>query len=107
MKVPKEVKRLCPHCKKHTTHKVSLAKNKTMFSVHPMSHGGSVRQHAKHRGKGIGMGNCGRFSRPPVKSRKMMGKKLTKKTDFRYTCQVCKKTQTQSYGIRAKKVELV
>ena len=107
MKVPKEIKRFCKTCKKHTTHKVTLARNKTMFSVHPMSHGGSVRQHAKHRGKGIGMGNCGRYSRPPVKSRKMMGKKLTKKTDFRYTCQECKKTSTQGYGIRAKKVELV
>lgn len=107
MKVPKEIKRYCKKCKKHTAHKVTLAKNKTPFSSHPMAHGGGTRQHAKHRGKEIGSGNCGRYSRPPVKSRKMMGKKLTKKTDFRYMCQVCKKTSTQAYGIRAKKVELV
>ena len=107
MKVPKEIKRLCTHCKKHTAHKVTLSKNKTMFSAHPMSHGGTARQHAKHRGKGIGTGNCGRYSRPPIKNRKMMGKKQTKKTDFRYTCLTCKKISVQSAGLRAKKVELV
>lgn len=107
MKVPKETKKLCKFCKKHTTQKVTIAKNKSMFSVHTQSHGGGVRQHARHRGKGIGAGNCGRFSRPPVKNQKMKGKKLSKNTDFRYTCQECKKTTTQAGGIRSKKVELV
>lgn len=107
MKIPKEVKKLCRFCKKHTSQKVTLAKNKTAFSVHPLSHGGGPRQHAKHRGKGIGSGNHGRFSRPPIKNRKMMGKKLTKKTDFRYQCLECKKMTTQAAGVRAKKVELV
>lgn len=107
MKQPKEVKRLCKHCKKHTKQKVTSAKSKSPFSVHPIARGGSVRQHARHRGKKIGAGNCGRYSRPPIKNWKSTGKKLSKKTDFRYTCSECKKTTTQASGIRAKKVELV
>lgn len=47
----------------------------------------------------------GKYSKPPKP--KMVGKKLSKKTDFRYTCKACGKTHAQSKGIRAKKVELV
>ena len=35
----------------------------------------------------------------------IIGKKQSKKTDLRYQCGTCKKTSTQSGGIRAKKVE--
>jgi len=37
----------------------------------------------------------------------MTGKKLSKKTDFRYTCKECKKSVCQKDGFRAKKIELV
>lgn len=107
MKVPKNTKRYCPFCKKHTAHKVAEAKKRTMGTAHPQSYGSKTRQKARGRGIGIGFGNRGRFSRPPATKQKMLGKKSTKKTDFRYTCQTCKKTHSQKGGFRAKKLEFV
>ena len=100
MKVQKQRKRYCPKCKKHTEHKIELAKKKTMGSVHTMSRG----NRAKWRNLAK-MGNHGRYSRPPGGG-KMYGKKQTKKTDFRFTCSQCKKTWTPATGgIRLRKVE--
>jgi len=102
MKVPKSTKRLCPHCKKHTQHKIAQAKKKTPGSSHPLSRGSQ-----KRREFGKGMGNLGtRGSKPALSKFKMTGAKQTKKTDMRYECSVCKKQHTQSHGIRAKKVEM-
>ena len=53
------------------------------------------------------MGNRGRYSKKAITKFKMTGKKMTKKTDLRFTCKECKKTQVQRKGIRAKKVEFV
>ena len=103
MKIKKTVKRFCPFCRKHTEQKVSLAKKKGRNASHPMSRGSVSR--LKERGLRRGAGNLGRFSKPPKP--KMTGKKLSKKTDFRYTCGACKKTTTQREGYRAKKIELV
>ncbi len=105
MKIPKTVKRHCPYCKKHTEHTISIAKKKGMGSVHTQSRGSYTRNRA--RGAWRGAGNQGRFSRKAMGSRKMSGKKLSKKTDFRYECKVCGKQHTQRTGMRAKKVELV
>lgn len=101
MKIPKIVKRLCPFCKKHTTHKVANAKKRTPGSARPLS------KMAKPRtGFGKGTGNLGRYgSRPPLAAFKMTGKKSTKKTDFRYECKKCKKTHCQRKGFRTKKIE--
>lgn len=103
MKIPKTMKRHCPYCKKHTEHTVSQAKKKG--SVHSQSRSSKTR--LRLRGSWRGFGNKGRFSRPPIGSRKMSGKKLTKKTDLRYTCKVCSKQHSQKAGIRAKKVEII
>ncbi len=103
MKVPKQVKRHCPKCNKHTTQKVAVNKSRGRSSTHPMSRGSTMR--IQLRGERRGFGNLGRYSRPPKP--KMVGKKLSKKTDFRYTCPECKRTFTQKEGIRTKKVELV
>jgi large subunit ribosomal protein L44e len=103
MKIPKAMKRFCPHCKAHTEHKVTQAKKRTPCSAHPMSRFAKVRT-----GFGKGVGNLGKYgSKPPVTKFKMAGKKTTKKTDTRYQCSVCKKTQSQRKGIRTKRVELV
>lgn len=107
MKIPKEVKKLCPKCGKHTVHKVTEAKKKGLSATHTLSKGSRPRMHARHQGKGVGTGNSGKTSRPPIKNRKMSGKKMSKLSDLRYQCTVCKKIQTQSHGIRAKKVELI
>lgn len=103
MKVPKQVRRHCPSCRKHTQHKVTQNKARGRSSTHPMSRGGPSRVRA--RGERRGYGNLGRYSRPPKP--KMTGKKMTKKTDFRYACGECGRVHTQSSGKRAKKVELV
>ena len=105
MKKPKLMKRHCPYCNKHTEHTVALAKKKGKNAAHPMTAGSYVR--LRLRGSWRGHGNHGSYSRPPIGSRKMSGKKLSKRTDFRFTCKECKKSHTQGKGIYSKKVELV
>ncbi len=102
MKKPKTTKRLCPYCKKHTTHKISQTKRKQASSL---SKGSKYR--ARERGLARGKGNLGRYSKPAITKFKMTGKKATKKTDLRYECKECKKVHTQKKGIRAKRVEFV
>ena len=102
MKIPRSMKRLCKHCKKHTEHKVAQNKKKTPSAL---SKGSKSR--ARLRGAARGVGNLGRYSKPAVTKFKRSGAKNTKKTDFRYTCGVCKKISSQQYGIRAKKVEFI
>lgn len=101
MKVPKTVRRLCPFCRKHTEHKVSQTKKKQASSLKKGS-----KYRARKRGLARGFGNLGRYSKPAITKFKMTGKKVSKKTDFRYTCSVCKKSHAQRKGIRAKKVEM-
>ncbi len=93
----------CRTCKKHTEHKISEAKRKGPGSSHPLSYGGKTR--VRKRGQWRGQGNQGRYSRPPITSRKMYGKKTSKKMDLRFTCAVCKKASSQKRGVRARKVE--
>ena len=104
MKLPKQQRRHCPYCNKHTDMTVSQAKRRGRNQTRPMSRGSRGR--ARSRGLVRGTGNRGRFSKPPVASWKMTGKKVTKKTDLRYTCKVCKKQHVQRDGLRAKKVEI-
>jgi len=68
-----------------------------------MTYGSKVR--ARRRGVARGVGNLGRYSKPAITKFKMTGKKLTKKVDLRYQCNVCKKQHMRSKGFRAKKVE--
>lgn len=107
MKVPKVQKKYCPKCKAHKEMKVALAKRKGLNATHHQTRDSRKRQSLRDRGVGIGMGNRGKYSRPPIAKRKMTGKKLTKKTDFRYACSECKYILTQAGGIRLKKVEMV
>lgn len=106
MKVPKTRRMFCKKCRKHTEHKISLAKRKGLNATHHQTRDSRARQALRDRGVGIGMGNRGKYSRPPIAKRKMSGKKLTKKTDFRYECSACKRTSTQARGIRLRKVEI-
>ena len=85
---------------------MALAKRKAPNATNHQTRGSKVRQRKRSRGVGIGMGNRGKYSRKAISKFKMTGKKLTKKTDFRYTCGVCKYISVQSSGIRAKKVEM-
>jgi len=107
MKIPKAQKRYCSKCKLHTDHKVAIAKRKGLNATHHQTRGSRRRQQLRHRGVGIGMGNRGTFSRKAITKFKMTGKKLTKKTDFRYACGTCNRIAVQSSGMRLKKVEMV
>ncbi len=100
MKLPKNKKRYCPYCKKHTEHSVSPARKKTPSSL---TYGSKTR--ARKRGRARGKGNLGRYSKPAISKFKMTGKKATKKTDLRYQCRVCKKTHVQRKGFRSKRLE--
>lgn len=103
MKVPKEIKRYCPKCKKHTTQKVKNEKNRGRNKTHPMSQFSQIRLALK--GSTKGMGNKNRFSRGALNSWKRYNKKHSKCTDFRYTCSECNKTNlSSSAGIRSKKI---
>ena len=102
MKIPKMIKRYCKFCKKHTEQKVAQVKRGAPSS---MSYGSKTR--ARRRGSARGFGNMGRYSKKAITKFKMTGKKMTKKTDLRYTCKECKKTSVQKQGIRAKRVEFV
>ena len=104
MKIPKTRRKLCPHCKKHTSHKVINQKFKGLNKTHTISRGSQNR--TKKRGLRRGAGNLGRFSRPAIAKWKMTGAKVSKKTDLRFTCQECKKTHIQKKGKRAKRFEL-
>lgn len=103
MKIPKEIKRYCPSCKKHATCKVKLAKNRGRNKAHPMTKFSQVRIRLK--GRTTGTGNTGRYARGSMNGWKRYNKKHTKKSDFRYTCSLCKKEHTHAGTTnRAKRV---
>lgn len=100
MKIPKSIKKYCKYCKQYTEQKVSQVKGKERGSL---KHGSIAR--ARKRGLGRGFGNKGKYgSKPAISKFKMTGAKTSKKTNLKYTCNVCKKSTIQNQGIRAKKV---
>lgn len=105
MKVPKEMKRYCPNCKKHTLQKVKIEKNRGKNKTHPMTQFSRIRQEL--RGIGVGRGNKGRMSRGAMNSWKRFNKKHSKRPDLRYTCTVCSKVNLNGDSAeRAKKISV-
>lgn len=102
MKFPKQTKRYCRKCNKTTVHKISIVKGKERGSLKK----GSIAR-ARKRGRGQGYGNKGKWgSKPAISQFKMTGAKTSKKTNLKFTCDICKKSSIQSHGIRMKKVVL-
>ena len=103
MKLPKETRRYCLYCKKHTIHSVATAKQKSRSSSHPLSRWSTSR--AKIRGLRSGFGNMGRFSKPAVKewNRKT---KITKRISILYKCKECGKSKGIKKAIRASRIEI-
>ena len=99
MKIPKKTKRYCPYCKKQTDQKIKLvstgAKRGTLTR-------GSINR-AKLRGKGVGIGNKGKWGSKPAVAKFKRKSKTTKKTNIMYTCSVCGKSKYQKKGIRSGK----
>ncbi len=103
MKLPEKQNRYCPYCKKQTEQKVSVAKQKSRSSTHPLSRGGDFR--VKKRGFKSGFGNQGRYSRPPPKNQKMKTKQ-TKRLSLIYTCSTCKKSKGIKKGLRVSRIQI-
>ena len=103
MKLPKETKRYCPHCRKHTAQLVLTAKQRGRSTAHPLSRWGPSR--TKSRSYRSGYGNKGRFSKPAIKSWKMKTK-VTKKISILYKCKTCNKMKGRDKGIRSGRVEI-
>lgn len=103
MKLPKETKRYCPTCKKHTSQTLSTAKQKSRSTAHPLSRGSNPR--LKARWLRMGYGNRGRYSKKGPKDWKMKAKTV-KKITILYKCSVCKKMKGKAKGIRSSRIEI-
>ena len=101
MRKPKTTNRFCPSCNKKTQHKIKLLS--TGVKRGTMKRGGKTR--VKLRGLWRGLGNLGRYSKPPIAKWKRKTKN-TKKNVFIYTCSVCKKAHQSKSGLRSSKVLL-
>jgi len=102
MKLPKETRRYCPFCRKHTSQTVLTAKQKSRSASHPMSRGSPTRVMLR----GLqGIGNWGRRSKKGVKDRKRKTK-ITKRISVQFKCKTCGKIKGMSTAIRAGRIEI-
>lgn len=91
MKIPKNQKKYCPFCKKHTEHIVEEAKRR------PRRQDTRSQRRFLRKLKGYGS-----FPKENPKGRE----KPTRKLDFRYKCTVCNKKHIIGEGFRSKKIEM-
>lgn len=100
MNIPRKTRRYCRFCKKHTEQKISI-----VSSGHKR---GSLKkgsiQRAMKRGKGVGMGNLGKWGSKPAVTAHKRKTKSTKKSNLMYTCSACNKSSLQRKGKRVSKV---
>tara|TARA_Y100000310_G_scaffold342614_1_gene446578 strand:- start:1714 stop:2031 length:318 start_codon:yes stop_codon:yes gene_type:complete len=99
LKIPKTRKTFCPKCKTQTEHTITIAKKRDRGTLKA---GSLARLGARGRGKS-GFGNHGSKSRKAISAFKRTGAKTSHKSDLRFKCSVCKKTQVKS-SIRSKKL---
>jgi large subunit ribosomal protein L44e len=100
MKLPKETKRYCPYCKKHTEQLILTAKQKGRSTAHPLSRDSPSRVRKRSL---YGYGNWGKRSKKGAKDWKMKTK-VTKKISLLYKCKVCNKMKGVSRGIRSSRI---
>ena len=103
MKLPKETKRYCPTCKKHTAQVIATAKQKSRSATHPMSRGSPSRE--KMRGLRGGYGNLGKRSKRGAKDWKRKTK-TTKRITILFRCKVCGKGKIMKTAIRSGRIEI-
>ena len=90
MKMPKQQRRYCPYCKKHTVHTVEEAKRKGRRTL------AKSQRRFLRKMKGYGS-----FPKENPKGRE----KPTRKLDLRYKCSQCNKKHSIGIGFRVKKLE--
>jgi len=103
MKLPKETKRYCPYCKRHTKHAVGTVKQKARSATRKLSRWSPSR--VKARGLNRGFGNQGKFSKKGPKDWKRKTK-VTKRIGLEYKCAVCGKKHQIKKAIRAGRIEI-
>ena len=103
MKLPKDINRYCPYCRKHTKQTLAVAKQKARSSAHPLSRGSKVRQ--QYRGLRVGYGNQGKFSKKGAKDWKRKTK-ATKRLTILYKCSTCGKIKGTSSAYRVSRIEI-
>ncbi len=103
MKLPKETQRYCPTCKKHTSHTVGTAKQRSRNAGRPLSRWATSR--VKLRGLRVGTGNHGRFSKPAINAWKRKTK-VTKRITVTYKCKDCGKIKGIKKAIRTSRIEI-
>ncbi|MCS7134301.1 MAG: 50S ribosomal protein L44e [Candidatus Pacearchaeota archaeon] len=102
MKFPKETRRYCPYCKKHTKHTISiLSAGRQRGSLRR----GSLAR-ARKRGLGRGKGNLGRWGSKRAVSKWKRRIKSTQRKVLLYKCQECGKIKGKSQGIRTSKITI-
>jgi large subunit ribosomal protein L44e len=102
MKLPKETRRYCPYCKKHTEQTLATAKQRARSATHPLSRGSNARIKLRSL---QGIGNWGRRSRKGPKDWKMKAK-VTKRIPILFKCKVCGKMKGMSSAIRTSRIEI-
>jgi large subunit ribosomal protein L44e len=102
MRIPKKVKRYCKHCKKHTSHKVTIMSAGRQRGS--LKHGSLIR--AKKRGQGRGMGNSGRWGSKPAINKWKRRAKSTQRKVLIYKCEICGKSIQKFQGIRTAKMSI-
>jgi ribosomal protein L44E len=101
MKLPKKTQRFCPSCNKQTEQKIGLV---STGGKRGSLKRGSIKR-AALRGRGIGMGNKGKWGSKPAVGKWKRKTKSTKRLVVLYTCQVCKKA-TQAHSRRVSKIQI-
>jgi len=102
MKLPKEINRYCPYCKKHTKQLVATAKQKSRSATRPLSRGSPTRIKLRSL---EGFGNWGKRSKKGAKDWKMKTK-VTKRISITYKCKVCNKMKGIKKAIRSSRIEI-
>ena len=103
MRFPKETRRYCLHCKKHTKQTIATAKQKSRSATHPMSRGSASRE--TMRGLRGGFGNMGKRSKKGAKDWKMKAK-TTKRISVMYKCLTCGKQKGIKKALRSGRIEI-
>jgi large subunit ribosomal protein L44e len=96
MKIPKQIRKYCPSCKKHQLHKVIAEKTKAKPTTRKRALKWGVRNYAF-----ISSGYGG-SPRPIIHEKS----KTTKKANLRFQCTKCGKSHFKQHPRRVRKVEL-
>lgn len=99
MKIPREIKRYCPFCRKHQIHVVKQVKTAGRRKS-------ALKFGERRRRPNIDRGYGG-SPYPKTEHGVKYGAKVTKKVMVKYTCKVCNKSHQNAKPVRLKKFEIL